>query len=136
MPPDYCPYDSWGDNDIFGIIFAPCNLDDPPVQTWIQFAATRHPQGSAEYYKNYKANSQRGDKIQLFDINGNPAMGWESGKKNNLIIFENGTTINIGELDYPTYIGMVDLNDNKGYGITAFLPLDELKKIMGSLKYP
>ncbi len=44
--------------------------------------------------------------------------------------------INVEQADYPAYIGMVDIKENVGYGITAYLPLNELKKIMSSLDRP
>ncbi len=74
IPVGYCPYDSWGDNEIFNIIFAPSGVEEPSKKC-ITFGATKHVQGSAEYYKEYKAKSDRGELAQLFEINGNPAMG-------------------------------------------------------------
>ncbi len=135
IPAGYCPYDSWGDNDIFNIVFAPCGVEEPDPKTWITFGASRYVQGGVEYYKEYKAKSDRGELVQLFEINGNPAMGWEVGKKNSITMLDD-KIINVEQADYPAYIGMVDIKENVGYGIKAYLPLDELKKIMASLEKP
>jgi hypothetical protein len=73
--------------------------------------------------------------VQLFEINGNPAMGWEVGKKNSITMLDD-KIINVEQADYPASINMVDIKENVGYGIKAYLPLDELKKIMASLEKP
>ncbi|MEM4285566.1 MAG: hypothetical protein QXS98_01950 [Candidatus Nitrosocaldus sp.] len=140
IPEGYCPYDSWGDNITFGIVYAPCNLERPPPTTWITIGISRDVNELAtvnkgEYFKEYKARSDRGDKVQLFEINGNPAMGWEMGKKNSITMLDD-EVIDVEEVDYPAFIGMYHVKHDVGYGVSAYLPLDELKKILASIDQP
>ncbi|MEM2919431.1 MAG: hypothetical protein QXW14_05900 [Candidatus Nitrosocaldus sp.] len=140
IPEGYCPYDSWGDNITFGIVYAPCNLERPPPTTWITIGISRDVNELAtvnkgEYFKEYKARSDRGDKVQLFEINGNPAMGWEMGKKNSITMLDD-KVIDVEEVDYPAFIGMYHVKHDVGYGVSAYLPLDELKKILASIDQP
>ncbi|GBC74155.1 hypothetical protein HRbin05_00189 [archaeon HR05] len=55
----------------------------------------------------FKAESQRGDLIQIFEINGNPAMGWEAGDKNSLVILD-GKVISSEPSSYPAVVAMID----------------------------
>jgi hypothetical protein len=86
-------------------------------------------------FKTYKEHSSRSDFIQIFYINGNPAMGWESGLKNSIAILD-GKVIDSMPLPYPATIAMKDMDAKVYYGVSAYLPLDELKKILESLEEP
>lgn len=140
IPEGYCPYDSWGDNITFGIVYAPCNLKRPHPTTWITIGISRDVNELAvvnkgEYFKEYKARSDKGDKVQLFEINGNPAMGWEMGKKNSITMVDD-EVINVEQVDYPSFVGMYHVRYDVGYGVSAYLPLDELKKMLASIDQP
>ncbi len=148
IPEEYYIYDSAYDEMEVMLYYLPKwyskeKFNEPEGKYVLAFDASTCPlnqeiiEQGEEYFKSYKANSQRGDKLQLFYINGNPAMGWEAGKKNSIIMYENGTIISIGEMDYPAGIGMIDKDGCAYYSVSSlYLTLDELKKIMESLKYP
>ncbi|GIU71967.1 MAG: hypothetical protein KatS3mg003_1446 [Candidatus Nitrosocaldaceae archaeon] len=104
-----------------GIIFV-AEKDNPNIEKGI------------ETFLDFKANSQRGNLVQIFEINGNPAMGWEAGVKNTVLIFDNGTKRIIGETSYDAAIAMIDQNEHVYYSISSpTLPLEELKKMMESI---
>lgn len=88
-----------------------------------------------EVFKEYKANSARGDLIQIFEINGNPAMGWEVGNKNNIVMLDD-KIVSSEPLSYPASIAMIDQREQVYYSVRGYLPLEELKKILESLEKP
>lgn len=91
--------------------------------------------GVESFYEE-KANSQRGYLIQIFEINGNPAMGWEAGTKNSLVILD-GKVISSEPSSYPAVVSMIDQKELVYYSVSGYyVPMDELKKILESLEKP
>ncbi len=86
-----------------------------------------------QVFLDYKSKVQRGDVIQIFEINGNPAMGWEVGKKNTVLMFDNGIKRIIGESSYPASVVMIDQKERVSYSLNAYISLEELKKMMVSI---
>lgn len=78
---------------------------------------------------------QRGDLIQIFEINGNPAMGWEAGSKNSLVTLD-GKVISSEPSPYPAVVAMIDQKELVYYSVGGYIPMDELKKILESLEKP
>lgn len=61
-------------------------------------------------------------------------MGWEMGKKS--ITMLDDEVINIEEVDCPSFVGMYHVKYDVGYGVSAYLPLEEIKKILASIDQP
>ncbi|MCS6767472.1 MAG: hypothetical protein RMJ59_06695 [Candidatus Nitrosocaldus sp.] len=88
-----------------------------------------------EGFKEYKANSARGDLIQIFEIDGNPAMGWEAGNKNSIVMLDD-KVVSSEPISYPAEIAMIDQKELVYYSVRGYLPLDELRRILESLERP
>ncbi|MEO9365207.1 MULTISPECIES: hypothetical protein [Candidatus Nitrosocaldus] len=88
-----------------------------------------------EVFYEEKANSQRGDLIQIFEINGNLARGWEAGTKNSLVILD-GKVISSEPSSYPAVVSMIDQKELVYYSVGGYVPMSELKKILESLEKP
>ena len=92
-----------------------------------------------EFFKEYKESverrSQKGDLIKIFEINGNPAMGWEMGNKNSIVMLDD-KIISSEPVPYPAAIVMIDQKEQVYYNVRGYLPLEELKKILESLEKP
>ncbi|MEM2160880.1 MAG: hypothetical protein QXN55_08005 [Candidatus Nitrosotenuis sp.] len=81
-----------------------------------------------------KANLQDPETAQIFEINGNPAMGWETGFKNSVAKFENGTVLQIEKVAYPAKLVFIDQKAKVVYKIDGYFNLDDLKKIASSFR--
>ncbi|GIU71853.1 MAG: hypothetical protein KatS3mg003_1332 [Candidatus Nitrosocaldaceae archaeon] len=93
------------------LYFKPINKEKPDPRYMIVFGAHKNDPRILEgkqAFLDYKSKTQRSNVIQIFEINGNPAMGWEVGKKNIVLMFDNGTKRIIGESAYPASIVMID----------------------------
>ncbi|MEM2856596.1 MAG: DUF4367 domain-containing protein [Candidatus Nitrosocaldaceae archaeon] len=102
------------------------DIDDPNVEKGEQLFL--------DYKAEIQRETQRGDRIQIFKINGNPAMGWEAGTKDSILLFDNGTRKVIGESKYNAGIAMIDEKEKVYYSISSpNLSLDELKKMLESI---
>lgn len=83
-----------------------------------------------EYFKEYKANAPIPEKVKLFQINGMPAMGWESGMRKSFVIDSDGTVIDEKDIPHPAQIRVVDPNNQVIYILKGNLQLEQMKKIM------
>jgi hypothetical protein len=148
IPAGYHLYDSAYDESIVMLYYIPAWAEDKISEEGIskylltfvaehclEPAVKEKVDKGEDYFKDYKARSQRGDRIQLFEINGNPAMGWEVGKKNSITMLDD-KIINVEEVEYKAGVAMIDKDGCAYYSVGAYLPLEELKKIMASLEKP
>lgn len=90
--------------------------------------------GGAEVFTEMKNNAQKPDTMQIFTINGNPAIGWEPGVKNSVAMYENGTVVHTEEVGYPAKLQFIDQNSKLIYKLKGYFALDDLKKIASSFK--
>lgn len=105
------------------ILYVSANMDSTMANRIIE---------GESYFKEHKANAPIPDKIQLFDINGMPAMGWESGTRKSLVIDHDGKIIHEENIPHPAEIRIVDPVNQEFYILKGYLPLDQLKDIMRS----
>ncbi len=86
-----------------------------------------------KFFEEFKESSDRPERIFLFEIKGNPAMGWESGIKKTITQFENGTVISEEDTTYPAQIQVIDQTNQEFYLIQGYVPLQQLKEIIESI---
>lgn len=86
----------------------------------------------AEYFKQYKANAPIPEKVQLFEINGIPAMGWESGTRKSFVIDHDGTVVHEENIPHPAQIRVVDPINQELYILKGYLPLEQMKDMMSA----
>lgn len=86
----------------------------------------------SQYFQEFKAHTDKPQYVSLFEINGKPAMGWESGMKKDIIRWDNGTVISSHDVPYPAQMQVIDPSGNF-YLFKGYTTLDELKKIAQSI---
>jgi hypothetical protein len=85
------------------------------------------------YFEEFKKYSDYPGRIVMLEINGNYAMGWESGMKKNITQFDNGTIVNVEEIPYPAQLQIIDPTEQKYYVLKGYFPLEQLKHIAQSI---
>lgn len=86
-----------------------------------------------KFFEEFKESSDRPERIFLFEIKGNPAMGWESGIKKTITKFENGTLISEEDTAYPAQIQVIDPTNQEFHLIQGYVPLQQLKEMAESI---
>lgn len=143
MPTTHTIQDSFGQTGEVALYYAPGSIcgDDAQYKTFedgiIQYYTANTDSARAEqiavgteYFKQYKEGAPNPDKVKLFEINGLPAMGWESGFRSSLVIDPEGNVIHSEEIPHPAQIRVVDTNENVIYVLKGNLALDEMKSII------
>lgn len=145
IPSTHSVEDAFGQEGEVSLYFAPGSMcgenaqyktfEDGVIQYYTANAdstkAGRVTQGN-EYFKQYKENAPIPEKVTLFEINGMPAMGWESGTRKSLVIDHDGTIIHEEDIPHPAQVRVVDTNAKEIYILKGYLPLEQLKKIMSN----
>lgn len=85
------------------------------------------------YFEEFKKYSDYPERISIFEINGNPAVGWESGMKKSITKFDNGTVVNEESISYPAQLQIIDTTDQRFYVLKGYFPLDQLTQISKSI---
>lgn len=145
MPTTHSIQDSFGQKGEVALYYAPGTMcgDDAQYKTFedgiIQYYTATADSTKAEqiamgvqFFKQYKEGAPIPDKVKLFEINGMPAMGWESGLRESLVIDHDGTVIQSEDIPHPAQIRVVDTNGNVLYVLKGNLPLDQMKSIMSN----
>jgi hypothetical protein len=86
-----------------------------------------------KFLEEYKAKSQRGELMTIFKIDGKPAMMWDSGTKNNIFMYTNGTVTDVEEITYPATVWMIDTENRAFYSVKGYVAIGELIKIIKSV---
>jgi len=86
-----------------------------------------------QYFEQFKKYSDYPERISIFEINGNPAMGWESGMKKSIVKFDNGTVVSEEDIQYPAQLQIIDSTNEKFYVLKGYFPLSQLRQIATSI---
>jgi len=144
--PRYLPagntiYDSDVQNTSLALWYSPVNATSTDKDDLILYYVAMDDGGyysdliskGKTFLEEYKASSQRGNVMTIFEINGMPAMKWDSGTKNSITQFDDGTVVDVEPVDYPAEVWMIDTKDRAFYTVRGYLPVEELTKIIGSV---
>lgn len=85
------------------------------------------------YFEEFKKYSDYPERISIFEINGNPAMGWENGMKKSIVKFDNGTVISEEDIPYPAQLQIIDTENQRFYVLKGYFQLDQLTQIAKSI---
>jgi hypothetical protein len=119
-----------------------CGLPDPAIVNGaIRFYADKLSNAKIpleqKYFERRKSEIQN-EHIPVwsfFEINGNPAIGWDGGKMKGTVMTatNNGTIIESLPISYQSEIDILDSVDKVLYTIDGFHSLDELKSMARSM---
>lgn len=145
LPQDYALVDAYSHSGIITMLYSdkPLCGNDAVSQTYrdglLKFIVSTSEQSKYEisngmnYFEEFKKHSDYPERIFFLEINGNPAMGWESGMKKSITLYDNGTIVDVEEIPYPAQLKIIDQTDQKYYSLKGYFPLETLQQIARSI---
>ncbi|CAE6486020.1 hypothetical protein [Candidatus Nitrosotenuis uzonensis] len=144
LPTGYSLEDAISHKGMITLLYSPKKICGPgqTAQTYsdgILKFITETPEQNNEiskgraYFEEFKKYSDYPERISIFEINGNPAMGWESGMKKSIVKFDNGTVISEEDISYPAQLQIIDTTNQRFYVLKGYFQLDQLTQIAKSI---
>ncbi|MBI5378232.1 MAG: hypothetical protein HZA82_06365 [Thaumarchaeota archaeon] len=144
LPTGYSLEDALSHKGMMTMLYSPKKICGPgqTAQTYhdgILKFITETPEQNNEIFKGrayleeFKKYSDYPERISIFEINGNPAMGWEIGMKKSIVKFDNGTVISEEDIPYPAQLQIIDTANQRFYVLKGYFQLDQLTQIAKSI---